>query len=92
MGLRRSTNIALPFYPLSSDELWRVTAADGSGVSPEDARSLRHLQNVGAFAQIDAELSESLGSTNFRKIAIDTLLATYFDTDATDLLRGILCH
>lgn len=92
MGTIRSTNIALPFYHLSTDGLWTIYAANGSGINSEYARSLRYLEEIGAVAQLDPEFSRLLGDKDFRVKAKTVLLQTYFDNDSAEQLKNVLCQ
>lgn len=88
----RSIDIALPFYHLSSDGLWEIKAADGSDINPERARSLGYLKDVGAFADVNPEFGKLLCEQRFRRIAMDTILGTYFDAGSAERLKSVLLH
>ena len=86
----RATNIALPFIHLSQDGVWNVSGADGAEIDPAEARSLRYLQEVKAFAELSPPLSALLTSAEFRREAENALLSAYFNEKAELALRSLL--
>jgi hypothetical protein len=84
----RPTNIALPFFHLSRDGVWSVFGADGAEIDPAEARSLRYLQEIKAYAELEPSLSALLASPEFRKKAENSLMNAYFNEKAGLLLRG----
>lgn len=83
----RATNIALPFFHLSQDGAWNVLGADGAAVDPAEARSLRYLQEMKAYAELTPSLAALLTSSEFRRKAENALLGGYFGEKAELALR-----
>ncbi len=86
----RATNIALPFFHLSQDGMWNVFGADGTEIDAAEARSLRYLQEVKAYAELEPSLCALLTSPESRRFAENALLAAYFSEKAELLLRNVL--
>jgi len=85
----RATNIALPFIHLSQDGVWNVSGADGAEIDPAEARSLRYLQEVKAYAELSPTLGALLTSPEFRREAENALLGAYFNEKAELVLRSV---